>query len=61
MFHRARREEFCGVSEVVHDRLELFDDVCDRLVVLEFVLDDDSEQFRIRCLVEDENVVVIVI
>ena len=43
LFHRARREEFCGVSEFLYDCLEFFDDVCDCLVVFEFVLDEDAE------------------
>ena len=43
MFHRARWEEFCGVSEFLSNSLEFFVDVCECLVVRECVLDEDAE------------------
>ena len=43
LFHCGHWEEFRGVSEFLYDCLEFSDDVCDCLVVFEFVLDEDAE------------------
>ena len=47
----------CGVSEFLDDCLKFFDCACDCLVVFEFVLDGDAEEFCVCVLFEDVGVV----
>ena len=46
-----------GVSEFLDDCLEFFYYTCDCLVVFEFVLDGDTEEFCVCVLFEDVGVV----
>lgn len=41
--HCVRWEEFCCISEGVHSRLELFDDVCDRCIMSKVFLHVDAK------------------
>ena len=57
LFHRACWDEVCGVSEFLDDCLKFFDCACDCLVVFEFVLDGDAEEFCVCVLFEGVGVV----